>query len=586
MFSIIRRIIRWSGAYRKRIYIGFLLSFITGIFIAMPLMLAAIALDAILSDMAGIAPVTGRMVLAFLGLMVFSVVGRFVFSYLKARIQDTVVYERLADERIELGDILKRVPLGFFSENQTGDILAAVTSDLSFMELHAMTMLDMVVNGYITSAVMIICCTMMDWRIGLIVAAGILLSGIFLHLMGVSSRKNAKVLQKTNEDMTGTAIEYLRGMALVKTFHQEGVTTRGLHEAFRKNRDINIRIEKEYAVFNFLHMLSLKAATVAMVVYSAVMTMKGMMAIPEMVFCFIMSFMVYASAENLSSAFHVLNVIDHTLDKLDRLTNSAFIDEDGKDIEPEDMDIEFEHVDFSYDIRPILKDVTCSFPAGSFTAIVGPSGSGKTTMCSLIARFYDVDSGRITLGGRDLREYTCDSILKRISIVFQNVYLFHDTILENIRFGRPNATREEVIEAARRARCHEFISSMKDGYDTVVGEGGSSLSGGERQRISIARAILKDAPIIILDEATSSVDPENEHLIQEAISELVEGKTVIAIAHRLPTIESADQILVLEDGRIVQRGRHDELVGEDGLYRKFVEIRKRAENWRLCCDKA
>ena len=303
------------------------------------------------------------------------------------------------------------------------------------------------------------------------------------------------------------------------------------------------------------------------------------MALPTMVFVDIMSFMAFASAENLSSAFHVLHVIDHTLDKLDRLTGADFIDEDGKDLTSASHTIAFEDVSFAYDRRLVLQNVTCTFPENSFTAIVGPSGSGKTTMCSLIARFYDVDKGRITLGGEDLRKYTCDSILKQLSIVFQEVYLFHDTILDNIRFGKPDASMEEVVEAAKKARCHEFIMQLPDGYQTIVGEGGSTLSGGEKQRISIARAILKDAPIIILDEATSSVDPENEHLIQSAIRELVRGKTVIAIAHRLPTIEQADQILVLDRGRIVQAGTHQQLSRQEGIYREFVKIRERSEQW-------
>ena len=236
---------------------------------------------------------------------------------------------------------------------------------------------------------------------------------------------------------------------------------------------------------------------------------------------------------------------------------------------------------FVYDRRTVLKNVTCIFPENSFTAIVGPSGSGKTTMCNLIARFYDPSNGIITLGDKDLRSFTCDSILKQISIVFQNVYLFHDTILDNIRFGKPDASSEEVAEAAKKAQCHDFIMQLTDGYDTIVGEGGSTLSGGEKQRISIARAILKDAPVIILDEATSSVDPENEHLIQMAIQELVQGKTVIAIAHRLPTIEQADQILVLENGQIIQSGTHEELIRQKGTYQNFVKIREHTQKWSL-----
>ena len=581
MFQIIKRMIRWSGSYHKGIYIGFVLSFFTGIFISLPMVLAAAAIQMILADLQGIAPLTGKMILTMFVLLVAAVAGRFIFTYLKAKIQDTVIYERLADERISLGGILKRVPLGFFEQNQTGDLLTAMTTDMSFMEYHAMTMLDMVVNGYITSVVMLLCCVSVDWKLGAMMLAGLLLSALFLHLMGRASRRNAQTLHQANVDMTGTTVEYLRGIALVKTFHQEGITAKGIRSAYRKSRDINVKIEQEYAVFNFLHVLSLKAAATAMVIYAAVMTLQGAMTLPMMVFVDIMSFMAFASTENLSSAFHVLNVIEHTLDKLDRLTNADFIDETGKDIEPKTHDIAFEHVTFAYDQRSVLQDVSCTFPANSFTAVVGPSGSGKTTICNLIARFYDVTDGKITLGGEDLRSYTCDSILRQIGIVFQNVYLFHDTILDNIRFGRPEATMDEVVEAAKRARCHDFIMQLPDGYNTVVGEGGSTLSGGERQRISIARAILKNAPIIILDEATSSVDPENEHLIQSALNELVRGKTVIAIAHRLPTIEQADQILVLENGRIVQQGTHQQLVQQPGRYREFVRIREHSEGWTL-----
>ena len=225
--------------------------------------------------------------------------------------------------------------------------------------------------------------------------------------------------------------------------------------------------------------------------------------------------------------------------------------------------------------------MTFTAPQGTTTAIVGPSGSGKSTISNLVARFYDADSGTVSVGGHDVREFTCESLLRNISMVFQNVYLFQDSVENNIKFGCPNATHEQVVAAARAACCHDFIMSLPDGYDTVVGEGGSTLSGGERQRISIARAILKDAPIVILDEATASVDPENEHLIQQALSALTKGKTILAIAHRLATIQHADQILVVEDGRIVQQGTHAELMAQGGLYRRFIEIREQAEGWRI-----
>ena len=236
-----------------------------------------------------------------------------------------------------------------------------------------------------------------------------------------------------------------------------------------------------------------------------------------------------------------------------------------------------------YDTRKILKDVSFTIPEKTSTAIVGPSGSGKTTICSLLARFYDPQGGSIFVGGRDLREFTCDSLLSNISMVFQNVYLFNDTIRANILFGKPDATEDEMIAAAKKARCHDFIMALPNGYDTVVGDGGGMLSGGEKQRISIARAILKNAPIIILDEA-ASIDPENEHPIQQAISELTRGKTIITIAHRLATIRNADQILVVEDDRIEESGTHDELVKQNGVYCRFTAIRKQAELWRIAAE--
>ena len=310
-------------------------------------------------------------------------------------------------------------------------------------------------------------------------------------------------------------------------------------------------------------------------------TLNGQMSLAYFLMFVLFSFVIFGSVENINDAAHMLGLIDSAMNKLEALENAEYIDQDGKDITPTSYDITFQDVFFGYDKRIVLHDVNFTIPQNTTTAIVGPSGSGKSTLCSLIARFYDVDAGKITLGETDIREFTCDSLLKNISMVFQNVYLFRDTIRNNIKFGSPNASEEQMIAAAKKARCHDFIMALPDGYDTVIGEGGSSLSGGEKQRISIARAMLKDAPIVILDEATASIDPENEHLIQEAISALTHGKTIITIAHRLATIENADQILVIDGGTVVQKGTHKELLAQRGTYQEFIKIREQAEGWRI-----
>lgn len=581
MFRIVKRLIHWTGKYRKRIYIGFVYAFFHSIFTAIPIMLAAKGLSAVLDDFHGAAVLQAQDIWFLLGAMVLAVLGRYIFSYLRAKTQESVGYEATADERIRLGDIMKRVSLGFFSKNNIGELSAAATTDLSFLEMYAMYMVNTVVNGYITVIVLILFLAFYSPLAGIVALAGVLLSALFLHLLEKQSRKNAPVHQKAQDDMVESSIEYLRGMQIVKAFKQEGVSIAGIQKAYRDSKKINIKIELEYMPFNCLHLFSLKAASIVIVAVAALLTFNGSMDLPTMLMLDMFSFMLFGSVETMNNAAHVLEVIDATLDKLEHIEHAEIIDKNGKDIALKNADIEFQNVTFSYDKTPVLRNISFSIPQGSTTAIVGPSGSGKTTICNLIARFYDIDSGKVLVGGENVRDMTCDSLLRNISMVFQKVYLFHDTIENNIRFGNPNASQEEVIAAAKKARCHDFIMALPDGYQTVIGEGGSTLSGGEKQRISIARAILKNADIVILDEATASIDPENEHLIQQAISELTVGKTVIVIAHRLATIEHADQILVVDNGQIVQKGTHGQLIRQEGIYRKFINIREQAEGWSI-----
>jgi ATP-binding cassette subfamily B protein IrtB len=571
----------WSGERSKRLYIGFVYSFLNTMFTALPIMGAAYGLNLIIEDMKGHFTLTIDWAFYMLAWMLVTVAGRFLFAYLRAVAQESIGYEVTAEQRIRIGDILKRVSLGFFCMKNAGEIAAAVTTDLSFVEMHAMKMIDVVVNGYISAFTILLCLSFYNIGIALIATAGILLSAWFLKLMGNQSRANAPVHQKAQDSMIAATIEYIRGMPVVKAFKQDGVAKEGIRQAYRMSKDINIKIEKNYVPYNCLHLFALKAASVAIVIAAAILAAKGAMDIPTMLMMTIFSFVIFGHIETVNNSVHVLEIINATLDKLVDIERAQIIDKESRDIKLSRYDIRFQNVTFAYEKRDVLKNLSFTIPENTTTAIVGPSGSGKSTICSLITRFYDVDQGSVSVGGVDVKQMTCDSLLKNISMVFQKVYLFHDTVFNNIRFGKPEASLAEVIEVAKQACCHDFIMSLPEGYETVIGDGGSTLSGGEKQRISIARAMLKNAPIVILDEATASVDPENEHAIQKAISALVHGKTIIIIAHRLATIQNADQILVVDQGRIAEQGTHEELLQQKGVYQRFFAIRQAAEGWSI-----
>lgn len=581
MFKTMKRIIRWAGRYKKRLYLGSVCSFFSSLATAIPTMVAAYALDKAIQAYWTNTAIEPVLIWQTLWIIVGSIALNFLLSYLRAVLQESIGTEVAAGQRIHLGDVLKRVPLGYFSQNSVGDILAGVTTELSVLELQGMKMVDAVINGYAKFIAIVLCLIFFSPVAAAISVIGVVLSALALHGISRHSKKTATTAHEAVENMSGAAIEYIRGLSIVKSFGQEGASTQSFRSANKALKDIRIGIEKGFTPFNCLHLFALKLASMGIVFICAWQAAQGQMSMAFFLMFVLFSFVMFGSVENINDAAHLLGVIDSAMDKLEALENAEYIDQDGTDIKPTSYDIEFKDVSFGYDDRMVLHDLNFTIPQNATTAIVGPSGGGKTTLCNLIARFYDVNSGTITLGGTDIRAFTCDSLLRNISMVFQNVYLFRDTIKNNIKFGSPDAADEQIIAAAKAARCHDFIMALPDGYDTVIGEGGSSLSGGEKQRISIARAMLKDAPIVILDEATASIDPENEHLIQEAISALTHGKTIVTIAHRLATIENADQILVIDGGTVAQRGTHKELLEQEGTYKTFIKIREQAEGWRI-----
>lgn len=581
MFKTIKRIIEWCSEFRGKLYIGFVFSFLSSWFAAMPVMAAAYTISRLVEAKKQGSPFDERWIgLSVVGILLLIFL-RFLFDYLRARFQETISYELVARDRLAIGDALKRVSLGYFQKLDTGNILNSITTGLSALEAMGIRVLDTCIGGYLNYFCIFLFLLLVNWKIALITLSGILLSFFSLLLVSHYSRKNAPVSADAAKDLTGAAIEFARGLAVVKSFGKESTALDSMKQACRDNQNINVKVELGFVPGNCLHLLALKLTGLAVVGAACYLMLAGQIGYMYFfAFCFL-SFIIFSGVEPISDSAHILGVINTAFEELYVLRQENYIDSDGKEISLDHFDICFENVGFGYENENVLEHVSFQIPERTSTAIVGPSGSGKTTICNLLARFYDVKEGSITLGGHDVREFTCDSLLSYMSMVFQNVYLFNDTVRANICFGKPDATEAEMIAAAKKARCHDFIIALPSGYDTVVGEGGGLLSGGEKQRISIARAILKDAPIIILDEATASIDPENEHLIQAAISELTRGKTIITIAHRLATIENADQILVVDHGTIAQKGTHEELIAQEGRYKRFIEVRREAEGWKL-----
>lgn len=578
MLKIIRCVLRLSGNLSKRIWGSFICGFLESMFGLLPI--AAVFL--VLIELQNGQPITGQTWGIVIGLIAGGLILRMIFKYLVYRLQSTAGFEFVARERIALGDRLRNVPMGFFHDNSVGDITATVTTDLNFLENYSMHILDKVTTGVLSMIVMAGCILAFDWRIGLIFVAGILLSfPIYSHMQKKGKALSAK-RQKIQSEAVAATLEYVQGISVVKSFNMCDKNLSDIEDAYESNAAASYGVERVFTPLNMTYSMVFRISACMIMLCAGILAVGGDLSFANLAVILIASFTIFNPIEVMGQMTTMIRTMDAALDRVERIKQAKKIDENGRDIPLDSFDIGFEHVSFAYENgNPILKDVSFSIPQGSMTAIVGPSGGGKTTITRLIARFWDVQEGSITIGGHDVKEFTCDSLLKNMSMVFQNVYLFHDTIENNIKFGCPDATHEQVVEAAKKACCHDFISALPQGYDTVIGEGGSTLSGGEKQRISIARAMLKDAPIILLDEATASVDPENEVHLQQAISALVKNKTLIVIAHRLSTIRDADQILVVDNGKIVEKGVHAELIQQKGIYQKFWNIRQKARNWKL-----
>ena len=580
MLALFSRILKLSGKYKCRIQGAFVCAFLESILSKMPIFLAFLVLSGFYQK-----TLTGTKCL-YIGIGLVGVVAaQVIVHYLCDRLQSAAGYMIFTDKRMELGGHLRKLPMGYFTSGNIGKISSVLSTDMVFIEEIAMSTLGNMMSYMLSALILLVFMFFLDWRLGLAAAAVTLLACFTAKGMNKVSLKEAACRQDQSEHLTDAVLSFAEGISVIKSYNLIGEKSEELTGNFRRSRDTSTAFERKMTPWtrglNILYAVGI-AAIFALSVW---LQQSGSLSLPYLLGVLLFVFDLFSPLKALYGEASRLTVMNAALDRIEAVLNETELPDKGTAHIPNESsgspEICFDNVTFAYQDKEVLHNISFSMQKNTMTALVGPSGGGKSTIANLLARLWDVKSGKVTIRGTDIRDVPLAELMEQISMVFQRVYLFQDTIYNNISMGKPDATEEEVYEAAKKARCYDFIIALPDGFQTVIGEGGATLSGGEKQRISIARCILKDAPIVILDEATASVDTDNESYIQEAINELVKGKTLLVIAHRLNTIRQADQILVISDGRISEQGTHDELMAKAGIYQDFVNIRKKASGWSL-----
>ena len=580
MLALFSRILKLSGKYKCRIQGAFVCAFLESILSKMPIFLAFLVLSGFYQK-----TLTGTKCL-YIGIGLVGVVAaQVIVHYLCDRLQSAAGYMIFTDKRMELGGHLRKLPMGYFTSGNIGKISSVLSTDMVFIEEIAMSTLGNLMSYMLSALILLVFMFFLDWRLGLAAAAVTLLACFTAKGMNKVSLKEAACRQDQSEHLTDAVLSFAEGISVIKSYNLIGEKSEELTGNFRRSRDTSTAFERKMTPWtrglNILYAVGI-AAIFALSVW---LQQSGSLSLPYLLGVLLFVFDLFSPLKALYGEASRLTVMNAALDRIEAVLNETELPDKGTAHIPNESsgspEICFDNVTFAYQDKEVLHNISFSMQKNTMTALVGPSGGGKSTIANLLARLWDVKSGKVTIRGTDIRDVPLAELMEQISMVFQRVYLFQDTIYNNISMGKPDATEEEVYEAAKKARCYDFIMALPDGFQTVIGEGGATLSGGEKQRISIARCILKDAPIVILDEATASVDTDNESYIQEAINELVKGKTLLVIAHRLNTICQADQILVIADGRISEQGTHDELIAKAGIYQDFVNIRKKSSGWSL-----
>ena len=576
MIKVFKKI--WNFSQEEQGYIrrSIIAGFFHAIFNALQFGAIYYMLIAIFSQM-----VSTQTIWICLGILLVSLIGKIATQKISQMNQTHAGYFMAAHKRIEIGEKIKKVPMGFFSSYSLGRLTTIATTSLSQAEQWIPMLLVLVLGGILNTLIFVLGTFIFNQKIGLVAVVGVIVFFIVTSLMEKKSTKNAKKMTETQTELTKQVLAAIQGMQVIKSYNLAGTNNRKLEKSIKDTSSLLLKLEKSVQPYIVTQRIVMGITTVAMTYLSIKLNLAGDLPLAETILMIIASFIIFEGLVGAGSNMAILRAAENAIDSVDFVNEIPDMKEGTERTPIQNHNIEFKDVSFSYDQRPILKNVSCAIKENTMTAIVGPSGSGKTTFCNLIARFWDVDSGQISIGGKNIKDYTIENLMNNISMVFQNVYLFEDTIENNIKFGKQDATKDEIIEAAKKAQCHDLIMTLPQRYQTMIGEGGASLSGGEKQRISIARAMLKDAPIIIFDEATANIDPENEDKLKEAIESLTKDKTVIMIAHRLKTIRNADQILVLNQGNIVERGDHETLMAYGGLYKDLIKAKKVSESWKL-----
>ncbi len=577
MIGMIRRILAVTGKYKGRIYGAMFLSFLKGVLMKVPIILTYFVVTAFIGG-----TLTEMTALYGAIALVASVIFQALFQYLADRLQSAAGYMIFADMRMKLGEHLRRLPMGYFTEGNIGKISSVLSTDMVFIEENCMSVLADMMSYLFSQAIMIVFMFIFDWRLGI---ASLVITGVMVLLGRVMMKSDivhSEERQKASETQTQAVLDFTEGIGIIKTYNLLGDKSKELTDSFETNCRVNLDFEFSHHPFKRGVFLIYGIGTVAVLSLSAFLYATGAMELNFFLGMLLCLFDLFVPVRSFYEQESRLTVMSACMDKIEALFAEKELDDSGKSVLADTgaPEIEYRNVTFAYDKKDVLKNVSFTAEKGTMTALVGPSGGGKSTIASMLTRFWDVKSGEILLRGTDIRKIPLSVLMDNISMVFQRVYLFRDTVYNNIALGRPDATLEEVIEAAKKARCYDFITELPDGFDTVIGEGGASLSGGQAQRLSIARCILKDSPVVILDEATASVDADNESYIQQAISELCRGKTLLVIAHRLNTIADADNIMVIKDGQIAESGDHECLMKKGGIYHGMVMKRSVGTGWR------